>query len=283
MGFVRRLQTHARPLARFGCASIGTVYALVGVLALLALSGRMTGHADEDRMIPVLLDLPGGPILIWGIVLGMVGYVLWRTVEAVADPYEFGHHWKGIAVRTVIALSAGAYGAIAFSAARIVMGHGANRRGDGAEQEQQLLVAQVLTWPGGDWLIGSGGALMAVTGLAQFVLIGRRSYTMEIDLARRHPAMRKAIHALAWYGYAARGIILSVLGHFLVMAAWRHDPKEAGDTDTAFDTIGGGLVGDSAFFVVAVGTIAYGLFMYACALFYRFERPERQPEGLRAR
>jgi hypothetical protein len=41
--------------------------------------------------------------------------------------------------------------------------------------------------------------------------------------------------------------------------------------DTAFDFVGGGLVGDTAFAIVALGTIAYGVFMYANAWHYRFE------------
>ena len=67
MGIISRVRRRARPLARFGCVSIGTVYVLVGVLALLALSGRLTGQADEDRIIRVLLDVPGGLLLIWAV------------------------------------------------------------------------------------------------------------------------------------------------------------------------------------------------------------------------
>jgi uncharacterized membrane protein len=272
MGLVGRLRESAQPLARFGCASIGTVYVLVGVLALLALSGRLTGHADEDRMIPLLMNVPGGSVLIMAIALGMVGYIVWRAVEAIADPYEFGSHWRGIAVRSVIALSATAYGVIAVSAIRIVMGDGEPVSSESSEEQNQFLVAQVLSWPGGHWLVGAAGSLVVLTGLAQFALVARRAYTLEIDLAPRLPATRTTIHALAWYGYAARGIILSVLGYLLVMAALRSDASEVGDTDTAFDTIGGGTVGDTAFFIVALGTVAYGFFMYACALFYKFER-----------
>lgn len=112
------------------------------------------------------------------------------------------------------------------------------------------------------------------------MLLLRRSYTIEINLDDRTPAVRRAIHALAWYGYAARGVIIALLGFFLLRGGLNEDASKVGDTDTAFDTIGGGLIGDSAFFVVAVGTVAYGLFMYACALFYRFER--RGQSGARA-
>ncbi len=271
MRLIRRLRESAQPLARFGCASIGTVYVLVGVLALLALSGRLTGHADEDRMIPLLMNLPGGSVLIMAIALGMFGYIVWRGVEAIADPYEFGNHWQGILARSVIALGATAYGVIAFSAIRIVMGDGGSGPDESGEERDRLLVGRVLDWPAGDWIIGTAGALIVVIGLAQFALIARRAYTMEIDLHPRLPAIRTAIHALAWYGYGARGVILGVLGYFLLMAGLRNDAAEVGDTDTAFDTIGGGVVGDTAFFIVALGTIAYGFFMYACALFYKFE------------
>ena len=267
-----KLRRLARPLARFGCGSIGTVYVLVGVLALLALSGRAMGSADEERMVQVLRHLPGGTVVIWAIVAGTSGYVLWRVVEAWADPYEFGRQWKGLLQRVGIALSALAYGAIAFSAARIATTPVVNGDKDLAEHQEQQMVAKVLAWPGGIWWVGAVGVAMVLMGMAQVVLAVRRSYATEINLEDRSPAVRAAIHGLAWYGYAARGVILSVLGYLLVLGAATRNPAAVGDTDTAFDTIGGGRVGDSAFFVVALGTIANGLFMYACATFYKFEK-----------
>lgn len=271
MEWLHRLRESARPLARFGCVAIGTVYVAVGVLAVLALSGRLTGAADEDRMIHVLVDLPAGSVLIWTIILGMAGYVLWRAVEVISDPYDFGDDWPGIARRTAIGLSALGYGVLAFSAARIATGNGGGGNGDASEKEQQLLVAQVLDWPAGQWLIGAAGLLVVVVGLAQFGVLARGAYTTEIRLGGLSRRMRRVIHLLAWYGYSARAVILCVLGYFLLRGAVARDPEEVGDTDTAFDFIGGGTIGDTAFFVVALGTIAYGIFMYLNARFYEFQ------------
>ena len=290
------LRRKARPLARVGCLSIGTVYVLVGTLALLALSGVLIEAADEDRLFDLLRGLPGGTLLIWLIVFGLSGYVIWRVAEALADPYDFGHDLRGLATRGAIAVSALAYGLIAFSAARVASGNSASGSRDAAEEAQQQLVARIFEWPAGEWLVGLAGAVAVGTGLLQFVLIARRAYTIELQMARRSPAMRGLIHGLAWYGYAARGVILSVLGYFLLRGAVRHDPEAVGDTDTAFDFIGGGAVGDSAFFAVALGTIAYGIFMYINAWHYRFEkkrhgpslrpqdgeRPEKRPGAARA-
>lgn len=279
MHLLGRLSRVARPLARFGCVAIGTVYVLIGVLALLALAGIFIEAADEDRLIHVLRNLPGGTIVVWAIIAGAAGYVVWRAIEAWTDPYEFGTNWHGLLVRTGIALSAVGYAVLAYSAARIAAAPIVRGRGQVAEEQRQRTIADVLTWPAGDWFVGAAGLFLLVMGVGQAVLLVRRSYTIEINLDDRTPAVRGFIHALAWYGYAARGVIIALLGYFLLRGGLNEDASRVGDTDTAFDTIGGGLIGDSAFFVVAVGTVAYGLFMYACALFYRFERRGNRRDG----
>ncbi len=273
MALIDKLKQAARPLARVGCASIGTVYILVGVLAVLALSGVLTGSADEERMVHVVMDQPGGTLVVWAIVLGIVGYIVWRGIEVIADPYNLGNDWKGRLHRGAIGLSALGYGVIAWSAASIASGNEANGN-DNGEDEQQLLVAQVLDWPAGDWLVGIAGLVVIAVACLQVVVLVRGGYKTEINLHDRSPGARRAIQALAWYGYSARGVILGVLGYFLLRSAMLKDPEQVGDTDTAFDFIGGGVVGDSAFLIVAVGTIAYGAFMYACARFYQYEQHE---------
>jgi hypothetical protein len=279
MAFVDRLKRAARPLAILGCVSIGTVYIIVGVLALLALAGVLTDAADEERMVRVVMDLPAGAVVIWTIVAGIAGYIVWRTIEAVADPYDFGSDWKGMTRRTAIALSAFGYGVIAWSAARIALSDEQGSTESG-EEAQQLLVGRVLDWPGGEWWIGGAGVALLITAGVQVVLMVRRSYAQEIVLDERSAPARALIHGLAWYGYAARCAILGVLGYFFLKSARTGDPSEVGDTDTAFDFIGGGTVGDTLFFVVAAGTIAYGLFMYACARYYQFE-PRAAEDGRR--
>jgi hypothetical protein len=67
------------------------------------------------------------------------------------------------------------------------------------------------------------------------------------------------------YGYSARGVILCVLGYIFIRGALSRNPFVVGDTDTAFDFIGGGAIGDTAFAVVALGTVAYGVLMHASA------------------
>ena len=234
---VEWLRTRARPLARIGCVSIGTVYVLVGALALLALSGRLIEAADEERMVQLLMSMPGGFVLIWGIVLGAAAYVVWRVIELVVDPYGFGVSWRGLARRAGLASSAVGYGLIAFTTARIALETGSGGR-DAAEEQQQLVVAQVLGWSGGELLIGLAGAVLAIVGVGQFVLLARRGYATEIRIEPQSEFGERVTHFLAWYGYSARGVILCVLAWFLLDGAIRSDPKAVGDTDTAFSSAG---------------------------------------------
>jgi hypothetical protein len=270
MTFLARLKRAARPLAIMGCVCIGVVYVLVGVLALLALAGVFTGSADETRMVQVVMDLPAGAVVVWAVVLGLLGYIVWRTIEAIADPHEFGSDLKGLVQRGGSVLGALGYGILVWSAARIAMGDGTHD-GESNEASQQHLVGRVLEWTGGEWLIAAAGIVVLVVAVAQLVLMAGRGYARDVALEQRSPRVRAFIHFLAMYGHASRAAILGVFGYFFITSALTLDPSAVGDTDTAFDFIGGGIVGDSAFLVVAVGTIAYGLFMFACARYYDFQ------------
>jgi hypothetical protein len=242
------------------------VYILIGVVAILALLQLGEARADEQRIIEFLLDLPLGEVLIGGIVGGMIGYIIWRLFEAFTDPYHFGDDWKGLASRIGIALSGLGYGIVVYSAIRVLLGEG-----DNGEEEQQLVVQQVLGWTAGPWLVGAVGVIMGVSGLIQFKYVASGQYEKRLHLSQLSSFKKNTIHSLAWAGYVARGIIMLILGYFFLRAAINLEPEAVGDTDTAFDFIGGGLVGNAVFFVVAAGTISYGLFMFVFAALYKFK------------
>jgi hypothetical protein len=257
----------AQWLARYGCVSIGTVYILLGCMAILSLFGRSEDDADEERALDYLLEYTLGEVLVWVVLAGMVGYIVWRIFEAVTDPYDFGSDLKGIAKRAGIGLTSVGYGLIAFSAWDVISGNGGN-----GEEEQQLMIAQVLSWQLGPWLVGAVGALIGIVGLFQFRFVATGAYKKWLNLEDLSETKKRIIQLLAWAGYLARGVILMVLGYFMLSAAFSENPEEVGDTDTAFDFIGGGTVGDTAFFLVALGTISYGIFMYVFSVRYKFER-----------
>ena len=72
-------------LARMGYASRGIVYVLVGGLAALAVFGQ-GGQTEGSRgALERVLVAPFGKVLLGIIAIGLVGYSLWRTIQAVKD------------------------------------------------------------------------------------------------------------------------------------------------------------------------------------------------------
>jgi hypothetical protein len=204
--------------------------------------------------------------LIAGLALGTFGYILWLIIEAILDPYGFGGGLKGVGERIGIALSALAYGKIASSAARVLMGSGAH-----GEQERRRFAGQVLDWPGGRWLVGVAGVAVAIVGLFQIKYVYEGEHRRRIEIPRLNRLARIGVDVLGWAGYGARCAILLVLGWFLLHAAWSFDAQDVGDTDSAFDFLGlgGGALGNALFSAVALGTIGYGLFMYVNGLCFK--------------
>lgn len=262
-----KYQAIAHKLARFGCFSIGFVYALIGTVAILSLLRVGEAAADEDRIIFWLLDFQLGKILIYVTAAGLFAWVIWRFFEAITDPYEFGSDKSGIMQRTGVALSSIGYGTMAWSALEIVNGKGGN-----PEADQQIFVARIFDWPAGRWLIILTGIIVIGAGIVQLKYVYDGAYKKRVDIDHLSTFVRKFVGLLAWAGFIARGVILSVLGYFFIKAGIKENPLEVGDTDTAFDFIGGGIVGDSAFFLVAMGTISYGIMMIIMGFYYQFEK-----------
>lgn len=262
-----------RVLARVGCFAIGTVYVLIGVWAMLALLRVADPAADEQRILNRIKELPFGTPFIAFIGLGTIGYMLWLLFEAIFDPYKLGRTAKGIVERIGIGLSTLAYGAIVLAAARSLLGSGGH-----GQEKQRRMVAEVLHWPAGQWLVGGAAMLLASAALYQLKYVYDGDHLRRMQVETWHAMARLAIKALAWAGYGARGAILLVLAWFLFRAAWSFDPQAMGDTDSAFDFLGldGGPLGDGVFSAVALGTIAYGAFLYVNGVCFRFG-VERQP------
>ncbi len=262
-----RIAPVAHVLARAGCLSVGTVYVLIGAWAMLALLRLADPAADEQRILHRIQQVPFGSVFIAAVAAGTSGYILWLIFEAVFDPYRFGRTVKGVLERIGIALSTVAYGTIVAAAARVLLGDGASN-----ERRQQHLVATVLHWPGGPWLVGAAGIVVALIGLYQLKYVYDGDHARRLEMDRHGKAARLTVDALGWAGYGARCAILIVIAIFLIHAAYAFNPRDVGDTDAAFNVLGlgGGVAGHLLFSAVALGTVAYGLVMYINAVYFDF-------------
>jgi hypothetical protein len=73
-------------LARLGYTAKGIVYAIIGVLAVKAALGTGGKTTDQKGALGEIATQPFGKFLLVLMALGLIGYVIWRFVEAVQDP-----------------------------------------------------------------------------------------------------------------------------------------------------------------------------------------------------
>ena len=265
---------HASPwvekLARFGYAAKGVVYIVMGVLAVLAAAGAGGRTTDQNGTFRVIEDAPLGREMLGFVAIGLLGYVLWRSVQAIADPDGDGAGLRGIAKRVGYAGSALIHAFFALTAASQALG-----QGDDWGSSSEEWTGWFLSFPLG-WLIVAGvGAGVVGVGLYQIYEAYHAEFKKYLKLGALGGGEHGWIEHGGRFGVAARGVVFAVAGVFLVLAALHSDEREVrglGGALSAFleqPFFGALLLG-----IVAVGLVAYGLLMLVVARFRRIA-PEK--------
>ncbi|MBT9395456.1 DUF1206 domain-containing protein [Hymenobacter sp. NST-14] len=245
-----------RTMARVGFAAKGIVYALMGLLALLAATGQQGGQtADKRQAVQTLQDLPGGRVLLGLIALGLLAYIAWRVVQAVRDTESKGSDTSGVARRVGYAASGLVYASLAWYAAQLAFSGSA----DSSSDTRQTLTARVLGWPGGEWIIMLVGVATIGVGLYQIYKAYSGKFHEHVQSSDIPGGQQNAVYRLGQVGYTARGIVLGVIGYFFIQAGRQSRAAAIGSTDEAFDFLA--TMGPAVLAVVALGLLAYGLYM----------------------
>lgn len=252
--------------ARLGYAARGLVYVTLGALAVQAAVAGGTLRSNRGA-IATLGAQPFGQVLLLVVGVGLVAYAVWRVVAAATGAEGEGHDAKGIAQRLLHAVSGLVLGSLGLWTLRLLTGDagGGASGGDGAEG----WTARLLALPLGRVLVAGAGLGVIGYGVAQVV----RAATHRMrESVRKHLALdgMGARHAewvvrVARAGTAARGVVLGLVGGFLVNAALRHDPSRAGGLDEALAALAAAPHGSALLVVVALGLVAYGLYQFVNA------------------
>jgi uncharacterized membrane protein len=251
-------------LARFGYAAKGIVYMLVGLLAFQAAfnwGGQVTGSKGAFRTIAAQ---PFGNVLLFLVAIGLLGYVVWRFVQAASDPE---HNDEGIGAfgrRLSYLISGLIYGSLALFALKIVFGS-ADSSGNSSSQK----TATVLSQPFGQWLVGIIGVAIIAYGFYCFYRAITTKFRRKLKLFSMDPSTEKWATRIARFGLSAKGVVSVITGYFFIQAAKTSNPSQAKTTEGALEAIqqqphGAWLMG-----IVALGLIAYGIHLAVQARYRR--------------
>jgi hypothetical protein len=259
-----------RYLPVYGCLSTGIIYVAIGVIAILSFLGTKQGGADENSLLVFLNKSVAGKIFIWIILLGTICYIIWRIYESIKDPYDYGNKWKGLLLRTGIALSTIPDALIAYSATLVILGK-SNSLATGQPAEERQMAGNLLQQNWGEPLIIAAGFIMAVVAIVQLIYGITSGYKERLDIGLSKSRQKKFIQLLAWVGYFARATIVGIIGVSFIKAGITQNAQIVVNTDKAFDFIGD-HIGHLPFIIIAIGTICYGFFMFALGFAYDIDK-----------
>lgn len=251
-------------LARFGYAAKGIVYMIIGILAFMAAfnwGGRVTGTQGAFQTIA---SQPFGKLLLFLVAVGLLGYVLWRFVEAAKDPEHSDSGASAIGRRISYAVSGIIYAGLALSALKIVFG---NSSGSSSGSQQQT--ATLLSQPFGRWLVAAIGVASVAYGFYCFYRSYSTQFRRKLKLSEMNASTEKWATRIGRFGLAAKGVVAVIIGYFFIQAARTYDASQAGTTESALQTLQRQPFGAWLMGIVALGLIAYGIHLEVQARYRR--------------
>ena len=265
-----RLSREARrwivPLARFGFAAQGVVYIIIGSLAALAAFHRGGKTTGSQGALVEILSQPYGQAMLGAIAAGFVGYTLWRLTQAIQDTDHKGSDAKGIVVRLSCAVIGLIYGSLAVTAVRLMIGIGARYNDEKSSQEW---TATLLSQPFGQWIVGAIGVGIIVFALHQCYLAYTAKFLEQVDRSAMSRRVDTWVRRVGRLGLTARGIVFTVIGVFLIVAALTANPNQARGLSGALRALEQQPFGPWILGGVALGLMAYGLYMLLLARYRR--------------
>lgn len=254
-------------LARVGYGAKGIVYLVIGTLSAQAALGPGGETAGTRGALQSIVTQPFGQVMLAVIAIALLGYVLWRFVQAIADPENRGSDWKGLAHRAGYLASGLAYSGIALTAAQLIIG--SPRSGGGDTREDWT--ARVLALPFGTWLVGAVGVVIIGVALAQLYRAYKASFADRWNASELSETQQEWATRLGRLGLTARGVVYAIIGSFVIRAAMQYDPEEAGGLSQALSALDHQPYGTLVLGAVALGFIAYGVYSLLLARYRRIE------------
>ena len=259
-------------LARFGCATKGLVYFIIGLLALRLAFGISSQTTNSKGALKFISSQPLGKFALVIVAIGLTCYTLWRLFEAF-NPYCFQFTKNQIIERLGFLFSGMSYGGLAFSAAKIILNLGVDYTDKTTDW-----TAKLMTQPFGQLLVGVVGLIIIGVGSFFFYRAFYQKLSHKLNFTPQEAEKYTWAIAIGKFGITARGFIFILIGFFLIQSARQFDPETALGLDQVLELIAIQPQGKFLLSLVALGFIAYSLQMCIEAKYRDFSQLRQKVE-----
>ena len=260
-----RSEKHDHPLekwiayyARLGYGAKGIIYGSSGALALLEAfdiaEGKTVGSTGALQEIALR---PFGKVILLILSISLMGYVVWRIIQAAFDPEHSGKGASDILRRISYACSGAVYAGVAYSSLEIL---------DAVDDKDSKTVEEWAFWvmnqPLGRWLVAAGGLMFCAIGCYYFYRAIRAEFRKRFKLHHMSDVAKTWATIAGRVGIAARGVVYLVIGIFAMRAAWEFDPEMIMTTEAALAVFDDNPTDEFILATLGIGFIAYGVHMF---------------------
>lgn len=255
---------------RVGLAGRALLYAVFGLLAIDIARGN-SGEASTQGAVERIAGDGYGRVLLVALCIGLLALVARTITQALAgDPVEGSEATDRAEFAAKSLVYAGAFIASVSVLAANWASSSASSGGSQSGGAKQEATAIVLEWPGGQLLVIAGGA-----GIIAFGLYEMWAHTFGAQFMQRLAAgsmpdgAERPVEIAGRTGYGAKGLTTVIVGGFLVIAGWQHEPGETTGLSGALSELGDTTWAGPLLWAIAAGLIGYAAFSAAEATYRR--------------
>jgi len=260
-------------LPQLGYTIKGVVYIVISSLLVLVATGHGNVGTNQSGAIKAIYYSPLGEnlgrFLLLIIAVGAFLLALWNIVRALFDTEKHGNDSIGILPRAgyiVVAIGYSMLGIVAYSIATT----SANLPGNSALLAQNW-TGRLLQQPVGALLIILFGILVLSFAFSMFHRSYHMTFVSHLDLSGQNKQTRSRVITAGRIGYAIIGIVLAIVGFFLIIAGARHNPGDPKGLDVTLVELLKQPAGPWLLGFIALALLVYGAYAFLEARYHSAE------------
>jgi MFS family permease len=236
-------------IARAGLAARGLTYLIIALIAAQIALGGAAQSADQHGAIEDVASRPFGWLLLIAMALGFAAYAFWRWWAQRLGALAMGFVYAGLCFSTILVVT--------------------GRSTSSTTQQQQSATARLLGLPLGRALVIAIGVGIVIGGSVVIWRALTRTFEKNLASEKMGQRMRRWATGLGIAGNGAGGIVLGLVGVFLIQAAAANNAHASKGLDQTLRTVAHAPFGQALLLVVTVGLAAYGLYSFVEMRFRR--------------